>query len=53
MQEALAERFPDLRLIGHEVFGNTHGSDERKVVAELPGRLKGMGAHAVISGMAC
>ena len=53
LQDALTARFPDVRFIGWEVFGNTHGGDERKVVAELPGRLKELGAHAVISGMAC
>lgn len=53
LQQALAERFPDMRFIGWEVFGNTHGADERKVVAELPGRLKAMQVDAVISGMAC
>jgi hypothetical protein len=34
-------------------FGNTHGRDEREVVAALPERLKALGVDAVISGMAC
>ena len=34
-------------------FGNTHGGDERKVVAALPQRLKELGVDAVISGMGC
>jgi hypothetical protein len=34
-------------------FGNTHGSDERNVVANLPQKLRELGADAVVSGMGC
>ena len=38
---------------GDQVFGNTHGADERQILADLPKRLKELKADAVISGMGC
>jgi hypothetical protein len=34
-------------------FGNTHGTDEREIVAALPQTLKAKGVDAVVSGMGC
>ena len=42
-----------MKFINWSEFGNTHGSDERKVVAALPEKLKALGVDAVISGMGC
>jgi hypothetical protein len=53
IEEGLRERFPGVRFIAYQTFGNTHSSDERKVVAALPGRLKEYGVDAAISGMGC
>ena len=53
LAEALKARYPGIRFVSWREFGNTHGRDERKVVAALPERLKALGVDAVISGMAC
>ncbi len=52
LMEGLKARFPDIEFINWEVFGNLHGSDERRLIAELPGRLKELKVDAVISAMA-
>jgi hypothetical protein len=53
LEEGLRQRFPGVRFISWREFGNTHGSDEREIVAALPEKLRALGADAVISGMGC
>jgi len=53
LEEGLKARYPDIRFVSWREFGNTHGSDERQVVAALPQRMRELGVDAVISGMAC
>ncbi len=53
LRDELARRFPGVRFVEYRTFGSTHGRDERKVVAELPERLRRHAVDAVISGMAC
>jgi hypothetical protein len=53
IEQGLKAKFPGVRFVSWREFGNTHGSDEREVVAALPARLKALGVDAVISGMAC
>ena len=53
LQKELQTRFPDMRFIGQDEFGSTHGEDERKVLAALPEKLKSLKVDAVISGMGC
>ena len=53
LQQEINKRFPDVKFVGPEEFGNTHGSDERQVLSELPARLKEFGVDAVISGNGC
>jgi hypothetical protein len=53
LQEALSARFAGIRFIPWSEFGNTHGRDERKIVAGLPDRMKALRVDAVVSGMAC
>jgi hypothetical protein len=53
LEQGLAARFPQVRFVSWREFGNTHGSDEREVLAALPGRLRAMGVDAAISGMGC
>ena len=53
LEEALKARYPGIRFVSWREFGNTHGKDERKIVAALPERMKALGVDAVISGMAC
>jgi len=53
LEEALKARFPNVRFVGWEQFGNIHGEDERALVIGLPAKLKELGVDAVICGMAC
>jgi hypothetical protein len=53
LEEGIRQRYPDVRFVSWREFGCTHGADEHEIVASLPGRLKGMGVDAVISGMGC
>jgi hypothetical protein len=53
VQRELSARFPGLNFIGHEVFGSTHGADEREVLERLPAKLKELRVDAVVSGMGC
>ena len=47
----LRKRFPDIKIIGWEQFGNSHCTDERKYIADLPALLRSHGADAVISAV--
>lgn len=53
LEEALKARYPGIRFVSWREFGSTHGGEEKAALAALPGRLKALGADAVISGMAC
>ncbi|MGH8620448.1 MAG: UGSC family (seleno)protein [Burkholderiales bacterium] len=53
LEATLSARYPGVKFVNWAEFGNTHGSDERAVVAALPEKLKAMGVDAVVSGMGC
>src|SRR3990167_11202211 len=53
IEQALKARFPGVRFVHWSEFGNTHGSEEREVLARLPQRFKELGIYAAISGMGC
>lgn len=53
LERGLAKRFPGVQFVNYEVFGSTHGEREHEVLAEMPAKLRRLGVHAVISGMAC
>ena len=53
LEEELGRRFPGVRFVRYDTFGSTHGRDEGRVLAELPGKLRRHEVDAVISGMAC
>lgn len=53
LEEELKSRYPGIRFISWREFGSTHSGSEKETLAALPGRLKELGAGAVISGMAC
>jgi hypothetical protein len=53
LEQGLKARFPGVRFVSWREFGNTHGHEEREVVAALPEKFKAMGVDAVISGMGC
>ncbi|TAM57590.1 hypothetical protein EPN52_13225 [bacterium] len=53
LERELQRRFPDIRFIGHETFGSTHGENEHEVVGGLPDKLRALGVDAVVSGIGC
>ncbi len=53
LEQSFGQRFPGIRFVHWSEFGSTHGSDERKVLADLPGKLQAQGVDALVSGMGC
>ena len=53
LEEGIKARYPGVKFVSWKDFGNTHGSDERAVVAALPEKFKAKEVDAVISGMGC
>ena len=53
LEVSLKEKYPGVNFVHWSVLGNTHGPDERQILADLPRRLKELNADAVISGMGC
>ena len=53
LERELHARFDDIEIVGYEVFGNLHGTDEKDRVAALPDALRELGVDAAISGMGC
>lgn len=53
LEESLKVRHPGVKFVHWSEFGSTHGSEERKVVAALPQKLKALGVDAIVSGMGC
>src|SRR5687767_7917362 len=46
LEEGLKARLPGVRFVNWREFGNTHGHDEREVVAALPARFEELGVDA-------
>lgn len=53
LEAELTQRFPTIDIVGYNVFGNTHGTDEKQMVAGLPEGLAQRHIDAVVSGMGC
>ena len=53
LEEGLKAKYPGIRFVNWRELGNTHGSDERAVIAALPQKFKELGVDAAISGMGC
>lgn len=53
LEEGIRARFPDVKFVSWREFGNTHGPNERKILAEMPQRMRELGVDAAISGMGC
>ena len=51
LNQELRKRFPDIKIVDHKTMGNTHGTNEREYVADLPNLLKQHTADAVISAI--
>ncbi len=53
LKQELSARYPGLTFVDHDAFGSTHGDEERRVLAELPDKIRSMKIDAVVSGMGC
>ena len=53
LEDALAQRFPDVKFVDYRTFGSTHGAREHEVIQTLPARMRELRVDAIISGMAC
>jgi hypothetical protein len=51
VREYVRKRFPDVRFVSYEEFGNFHGAREAQVISQIPGKLRAHGADAVIVGI--
>ena len=47
----LKARFPGIKFVTYDVFGNVHGPQQRELVADVPRLLKQHGCDAVISAI--
>jgi hypothetical protein len=53
LEEGLKKRYPNIRWVSYKEIGNTHGGEEREVVASIPRKFKELKVDAAISGMGC
>jgi hypothetical protein len=51
IESELAARYPGVRFVNYEVFGDIHGANELEVVAKLPELLRKHRVDAVIAGV--
>jgi len=51
VRDYIRNRFPAVRFVGYEEFGNFHGAREAQVSAEIPAKLRAHHADAVIVGI--
>jgi hypothetical protein len=51
IREALKKRFPRVRFVEYDTFGDTHGVNQKKVLADMPALLKQHEVDVVISGV--
>ncbi|MBI2907332.1 MAG: hypothetical protein HYX92_06740 [Chloroflexi bacterium] len=51
LRETLGRRFPGIKFVDYETFGDTHGPDEREAIAALPELLRKHRCDAVISAV--
>lgn len=51
LREGLTARFPGIRFVTYDVFGNVHGPQQRELVARVPALLREHEVDAVISAI--
>ncbi len=51
LREELRKRYPGIRFVTYDTFGNLHGPHQRELVARLPDLLKQHKVDAVISAI--
>ncbi|HSV83811.1 MAG TPA: hypothetical protein VLK85_31825 [Ramlibacter sp.] len=49
----LKEMFPGVEFVHWDEFGNTHGPQEREIVAGVGARMRALRVDAALSGMGC
>ena len=52
LEKGLRAAYPTIEFVSWQEFGNTHGDNEREIVAGLPARMKELKVDAVLSAMA-
>lgn len=53
LADQLRLRFPDVEIVDYDVFGNTHGGDEREMIQALPDVLREHRIDGVVSAVGC
>jgi len=53
LSQQLQGKFPGIEIVDYDVFGNTHGGDEKEMIAALPEHLIRERIDAVVSGIGC
>lgn len=53
LEAELPKRYPGIKFISWREFGEIHGANEKKVLEDLPAKLKEFGVDAVICGVGC
>jgi hypothetical protein len=51
LRERLKARFPGIRFVTYDVFGNVHGPQQRELVARVPALLEEYKVDAVITAI--
>lgn len=51
LRGTLSKHFPGIKFVNYDVFGDTHGPDERDAIAKLPDLLRKHKCDAAISGV--
>ncbi|MPZ45322.1 MAG: hypothetical protein GEV05_18390 [Betaproteobacteria bacterium] len=52
IEQEIRKRFPTVKFVSHEQFGDTYGAHETEVIRGLPGKLGDYRCDFVISGNA-
>ena len=52
IEREIRKRFPTVKFVSHEQFGDTYGAQETEVIRGLPGKLADYRCDFVISGNA-
>lgn len=51
IRAALKKKYPQVRILEYDNFGDTHGINQKQVLADLPELLRAHQVDAVISGV--
>ena len=51
IREAIRKKYPGVNFVAYDEFGDTHGVNQKQVLAELPNHLREKKVDAVISGV--